>query len=100
MGIVRFALRFPYTFYVLAALILFLGIVAMRDPVVRDIVGGFIAFILEVAIFTGLMTLAGYVAFGVGGALTLGVTGLTVSFVVVGILGTVSALREPGMTLE
>jgi multidrug efflux pump subunit AcrB len=30
MGIVRFALRFPYTFYVLAALILFLGIVAMR----------------------------------------------------------------------
>src|SRR5258705_7877266 len=30
MGIVRFALRFPYTFHVLAALILFLGIVAMR----------------------------------------------------------------------
>jgi multidrug efflux pump subunit AcrB len=30
MGIVRFALRFPYTFYVLAALILFLGVVAIR----------------------------------------------------------------------
>src|SRR6188474_625903 len=30
MGIVRFALRFQYTFYVLAALILFLGVVAMR----------------------------------------------------------------------
>jgi multidrug efflux pump subunit AcrB len=30
MGIVRFALRFPYTFYVLAALILFLGAVAIR----------------------------------------------------------------------
>src|SRR3954470_10131740 len=30
MGIVRFALRFPYTFYVLAALILFLGITAIR----------------------------------------------------------------------
>src|SRR3954467_8264624 len=30
MGIVRFALRFQYTFYVLAALILFLGAVAMR----------------------------------------------------------------------
>src|ERR1700741_2515361 len=30
MGIVRFALRFPYTFYVLAALILFLGIAAVR----------------------------------------------------------------------
>src|SRR5712672_226752 len=30
MGIVRFALRFPHTFYVLAALILFLGIAAIR----------------------------------------------------------------------
>src|SRR6202008_4330767 len=30
MGIVRFALRLPYTFYVLAVLILFLGITAIR----------------------------------------------------------------------
>src|SRR5262245_46911685 len=30
MGIVKFALRFPHTFYVLAALILFLGITAIR----------------------------------------------------------------------
>jgi multidrug efflux pump subunit AcrB len=30
MGIVRFALRFPHTFYVLAALVLFLGIAAIR----------------------------------------------------------------------
>src|ERR1700704_3387247 len=30
MGIVRFALRFPHTFYVMAALILFLGVVAVR----------------------------------------------------------------------
>ncbi len=30
MGVVRFALKFQYTFYVLAALILFLGVVAMR----------------------------------------------------------------------
>jgi multidrug efflux pump subunit AcrB len=30
MGIVRFALRFPHTFYVLAALILFLGVIAIR----------------------------------------------------------------------
>jgi multidrug efflux pump subunit AcrB len=30
MGIVRFALRFPHTFYVLAALILFLGITAIH----------------------------------------------------------------------
>ena len=29
MGIVRFALKFPYTFYVLAAFILFLGISAI-----------------------------------------------------------------------
>ena len=31
MGIVRFALRFPHTLYVVAALILFLGIVACRE---------------------------------------------------------------------
>src|ERR1700754_4300666 len=31
MGIVRFALRFPHTFYVVAALILFLGVVASRS---------------------------------------------------------------------
>src|SRR6266704_5415287 len=30
MGIVRFALRFPYTFYVLAAFILFLGVSAIK----------------------------------------------------------------------
>ena len=31
MGIVRFALRFPHTFYVLAALILFLGFAAILE---------------------------------------------------------------------
>ena len=31
MGIVRFALRWPYTFYVLALLILFLGVTAFRS---------------------------------------------------------------------
>src|ERR1700681_2035074 len=30
MGIVRFALRFPHTFYVVAALIVFLGVIAVR----------------------------------------------------------------------
>src|SRR6476469_6522951 len=30
MGLVRFALRFPHTFYVLAALIVFLGVTAIR----------------------------------------------------------------------
>ena len=30
MAIVRFALRFPHTFFVLAALILFLGVTAIR----------------------------------------------------------------------
>jgi hypothetical protein len=29
MGIVRFALKFPYTFYVLAAFIVFLGVSAI-----------------------------------------------------------------------
>src|SRR5205807_3344802 len=31
MGIVRFSLRWPYTFYVLALLILFLGVTAIRS---------------------------------------------------------------------
>jgi hypothetical protein len=31
MGIVRFALRFPHTFYIVAALILFLGAVSVRQ---------------------------------------------------------------------
>jgi Cu/Ag efflux pump CusA len=31
MGVVRFALRWPYTFYVLALLILFLGVTAFRS---------------------------------------------------------------------
>ena len=31
MGIVRFALRFPHTFYVLAALIVFLGVTSIRS---------------------------------------------------------------------
>ena len=30
MGIVRFALRLPHTFYVLAVLVIFLGVVAIR----------------------------------------------------------------------
>ena len=36
MNIVRFALRYPYTFYVVAALILFLGVTAIRT-MPRDI---------------------------------------------------------------
>ncbi|HEV3111224.1 MAG TPA: efflux RND transporter permease subunit, partial [Candidatus Binataceae bacterium] len=36
MGIVRFSLRWPYTFYVLALLILFLGVTAIR-PMPADI---------------------------------------------------------------
>ena len=31
MGIVRFALRFPHTFYVLAALMVFLGVISVRQ---------------------------------------------------------------------
>src|SRR6202158_2649162 len=56
MGIVRFALRFPHTFYVLAALILFLGVVAIRAmptdifPAIR------IAVLTVVWSYTGLST--------------------------------------------
>src|ERR1700687_1994669 len=56
MGIVRFALRFPHTFYVLAALILFLGVVAIRAmptdifPAIR------IAVVTVVWSYTGLST--------------------------------------------
>ncbi len=73
---------------------------AGHKGLLRDIVGGFVTFILEVALFTSLLAVVGYVAFGVGGALALGVTSLMVSFFVVGILGTLSALRDPGMTLD
>jgi len=37
MGIVRIALRFPHTFYVLAALIVFLGVTAIRAMAPRPI---------------------------------------------------------------
>ena len=36
MGIVRFALKFPYTFYTLAALILFLDRSGLQAAVVKD----------------------------------------------------------------
>ncbi len=39
MGIVRFALKFPYTFYVLAAFIVFLGVTAITVMPERFISG-------------------------------------------------------------
>src|SRR5215467_1854122 len=56
MGIVRFALRFPYTFYVLAVLILFLGGVAtysMRTDIFPEIK---IPVVTVVWSYTGLST--------------------------------------------
>ncbi len=56
MGIVRFALRFPHTFYVVAALILFLGVAAIRSmptdifPVIR------IPVVTVIWSYTGLTT--------------------------------------------
>src|SRR6201746_1915939 len=56
MGIVRFALRFPHTFYVLAALILFLGVAAIRSmptdifPEIR------IPVVTVICSYTGLTT--------------------------------------------
>src|SRR5262245_2039958 len=67
---------------------------AGHSGLVREIMEGFIAFMLEVLVFSGFMGLVGYVAFGLGGAVTLGLVGLAVSFILVSILGTVSAMRE------
>jgi multidrug efflux pump subunit AcrB len=54
MGIVRFALRWPYTFYVLALLTLFLGVTAFRS-MPEDI---FLGIDIPVVIwqYTGLST--------------------------------------------
>ena len=59
---------------------------AGHNSLPRGVVGGFVTFILEVVLFTGLLAVVGYVGFGVGGGLALGVVGLTVSFFIVGIL--------------
>jgi len=56
MGIVRFALRFPHTFYVLAALIVFLGAIAvnsMREDIFPDIDIPVVSVIWQ---YTGLST--------------------------------------------
>jgi len=56
MGIVRFALRFPHTFYVVAALILFLGSVAcikMQTDVFPEIN---IPVVTVIWTYTGLST--------------------------------------------
>src|SRR5271156_1273212 len=56
MGIVRFALRFPHTFYVLAALIVFLGAIAvnsMREDIFPDINIPVVSVIWQ---YTGLST--------------------------------------------
>src|SRR5579875_2643407 len=56
MGIVRFALKFPHTFYVLAGLILFLGIstiVSMPTDILPDVNIPFVTVIWQ---YTGLST--------------------------------------------
>jgi multidrug efflux pump subunit AcrB len=56
MGIVRFALRFPHTFYVLAALIVFLGTIAawsMRTDILPEIK---IPVVTVIWTYTGLST--------------------------------------------
>jgi multidrug efflux pump subunit AcrB len=56
MGIVRFALRFPHTFYVLAALIVFLGAIAinsMREDIFPEINIPVVSVIWQ---YTGLST--------------------------------------------
>jgi AcrB/AcrD/AcrF family len=56
MGIVRFALKFPYTFYVLTALILFLGvsaIIVMPEDIFPEINIPVVSVIWQ---YTGLST--------------------------------------------
>jgi hypothetical protein len=71
---------------------------AGRFGLVREIVQGFVAFLLEVVLFSAILGIAGYLAFGAGGAVTMSLTGLTVSFIVVGILGVFSAVQQRRVT--
>src|ERR1700730_15196216 len=62
MGIVRFALRFPYTFYVLAAFIVFLGVSAitvMPEDIFTVVIG-----LLFAAVFVYLLMVVNYQNFG------------------------------------
>jgi hypothetical protein len=59
-----------------------------------DILSGFARFLLEVIAFSAFMALAGYLVAGTAAAVTLGLVGLAVGFLVVSILSTVSALSE------
>ena len=56
MGIVRFALRLPHTFYVLAALILFLGVVAIRSMPTDIFPAILIPVVTVIWQYTGLTT--------------------------------------------
>ena len=61
---------------------------------VREIVEGFLAFFLEVFLFSLILGIAGYLAFGAGGAAAMGLTGVIVGFMIAGILGVFSAVRQ------
>src|ERR1700716_3350892 len=56
MGIVRFALRFPHTFYVVAALILILGVAAIRSMPTDIFPGIRIRLLIVIWQYTGLTT--------------------------------------------
>jgi hypothetical protein len=73
---------------------------AGRVALIRQIVEGFVAFVLEVALFTAFVGIAGYLTAGVGGAMAFGLTGLTVSFIVVSILGAFRAANDWRFTLS
>jgi hypothetical protein len=67
---------------------------AGRFGLVREIIEGFLAFLLEVSLFSITLGIAGFFVFGPGGAVVMGLTGVVVSFIVVGILGAFSAVRQ------
>jgi hypothetical protein len=64
---------------------------------IQAIIGGFAALLLAVLVFSGFLGMIGYFTFGIGGGVTLMLSGIAGSFILVAILGTFSSAREKGM---
>lgn len=61
---------------------------------VRDVVGGFLTFLLEVAFFAGFLSLIGYLVADAAGFATFGLVGLIVGFIVAALLSAATTLRR------
>ncbi len=60
----------------------------------RQIVEVIVALLTVVILLTGLFAMIGYLSFGVAGAVTMGLAGMTLSFMLIAIVGTSSATRD------